>query len=135
MFCLACSTRAPTLNANRAKINANPAVSGLRLRDYVLGGGEIHMSLSDDNRVPSDPGYWYASKCNMWPKSKQTNDRIGVIVLRQLDAQGNPRQTIELDLEDLDTAHILDRLRGEALELHAQTCGPGPRAKPATPKP
>lgn len=65
--------------------------------------------------------------------SKQIDDRVGVFLLRQMLGD-QPIQTIELDLEELDTAHLLDRLTSETLHMHAQTCGPGPRAKPSTPK-
>lgn len=114
------------------KIKGKGSVPGLHLRDYVLDGGEIHMTLSDANRVESDPGYWYAAKCERWSLEKQTEDRVGTILLRQMSVDDKPRKTIELALEDLDNGHILDRLIGETLNFHADTVGPGPLGQKPT---
>ncbi len=105
-------------------------VSGLHLRDYALDGGEVHMLLSAENRQDSDPGYWYAAKCERWPEDRQTRKRIGTILLRQMGADDQLIQTRELALEDLDNGHLLDRLTSETLRMHADTFGTGPLGEP-----
>ena len=39
----------------RTKGTAN----ALELRDHGLAGGEIQLQLSETNRVPNDPGFYY----------------------------------------------------------------------------
>lgn len=103
------------------------AINGLELRDHGLAGGEIHVFLSCANRSPTDPGYWYAIKCD----HDQTADTevVGTIHIRRMNASGRKVDEMCCSLEELDRSHLLDRIQGEVLAWHARACGPGPFAK------
>ena len=109
----------------RAKGSAN----ALELRDHGLAGGEIQLQLSDTNRVPNDPGFYYAAKCFMYEK-KTDQGHIGKMVLRRLTEQHGLVSETSVELDDLDNSHLVDRLISEVLRWHAQACGPGPLATP-----
>lgn len=110
-------------------------VNGLALRDHGLAGGEIQMFLDPRNRAKNDPGYYYAAKCVVDPaKQEACHDTIGIIHLRRLACDGTRvGEDLQLELEALDEAHLLDRLIGETLIWHARDCGPGPFAVASAP--
>ena len=107
-------------------------LNALELRDFGLDGGEIHLSLKDNNRAPEDAGVWYAIKCTR-AEAKGENDPIGTIAIKQLSADYQELKAVSLPLEELDNGHLIDRLISECLHIHADTFGPGPYAEPSTP--
>ena len=111
--------------------NAKKA-TGLELRDHGLAGGEIQLFLSAANRAPSDPGYWYAAKCDHDHTSSA--DVVGTIWLRRMGPDDVMVDDMSCPLEELDRGHLLDRLQSEVLHWHAQACGPGPFATPVKPR-
>ena len=107
-------------------------ITGLELRDHGLAGGEIQLFLSPANRGPSDPGYWYAAKCDHDPQSSKRV--VGTIWLRRMGPDDVMVDDMSCPLEELDRGHLLDRLQGEVLRWHAKNCGPGPFATPVKPR-
>lgn len=101
-------------------------LNGLQLRNHALAGGVVHVLIGESNRVPNDPGFFYAFKCKTLPDLKGDEDVIGTITIHRLTESYDVVSKRELDLEELDNSHLLDRIRGEILNWHAQTCGPGP---------
>ena len=103
----------------------------LALREFGLNGGEIHISLPESNRTADDPGVWYATKCVVDSESLAQggtgpNHRIGELLIKQMGADDQEMLQVCLELEELDTSHLVDRLVSETLSLHAATFGPGP---------
>lgn len=103
----------------------------LELREFGLDGGEIHINLLDGNRAANDQGVWYASKCVVDPKAQAKggtgpNHRIGDLLIKQMGADYQEMRLVELDLEELDNSHLIDRIVSAVLRLHAETFGPGP---------
>lgn len=117
------------LGRKRTKGSAN----ALELRDHGLAGGEIQLQLSDTNRVPNDPGFYYAAKCFMYEKETDQG-HTGKMVLRRLTEQHGLVSETFVELDELDNSHLVDRLISEVLRWHAQACGPGPLAPPKKPR-
>lgn len=107
-------------------------LNALELRDFGLGGGEIHLSLKDNNRVPGDEGVWYAIKC-VRTQEMDDNDRIGTIAIKQMAEDYKELRAISLPLDELDNSHLIDRLISECLHLHADTFGDGPHTTRSPP--
>lgn len=112
----------------RDSIDNAGALAGLRLRDYVLDGGRVGIDLGETNRSPDQPEFWYSAQCKTLPPEQQTDDTIGSITLNRHSSDGVVVQTQELNLEELDNSHILDRLRSAAIEFHTEIMGQGPHA-------
>ena len=58
-------------------------LSGLQLRNHALAGGVVHVLIGESNRVPNDPGFFYALKCNVLPDLNGDEDVIGTMTIRR----------------------------------------------------
>lgn len=121
---------------------SEPALTGLKLRDYVLEGGRIGVEVGELNHVEGKPQYWYTAQASLLPSDQHTDDNIGTLTVEQRTPDQTIVATDVVTLDDLDNGHVLDHLRGAVLELHAKTLGPGPHEDPyadpsakRTPKP
>lgn len=103
-------------------------LDGLGLRDFGLGGGEIHLSLKPSNRTANDPGVWYAVRCTVKDADKQTDNNIGTLAIKQLMPDYTELKSVVKKLHELDSSHLLDRIVSECLQLHAKEFGNGPHA-------
>lgn len=101
-------------------------LSGLKLRDYALSGGELHVFLGEQNNVGAGAGHWYATKSVLLPSEEQTPRNIGTLKLKQFNEKDEAISEQEFTLDDLDNGHILDRIFGTVLETHARSFGDGP---------
>ena len=118
------------LLGNPGRKRTKGTANALELRDHGLAGGEIQLQLSETNRVPNDPGFYYAAKCFMYEKETDQG-HIGKMVLRRLTEQHGLVSETSVELDELDNSHLVDRLISEVLHWHAKACGPGPLAPPA----
>lgn len=108
--------------------NVGKSLNSLELRDFGLEGGEIHLALDPTNRPATDPGVWYAIKCTQEDANIE-DDRIGTLHIKQFSPDDQEVKAVALPLEGLDESHLLDRIVGKCLHLHAESFGSGPHLK------
>lgn len=92
-------------------------------RDLDLSGVQIHLYLNPQNRVATDPGYWYVVQCS---RAQEGHGARLDINIRRMHPDGSVVEEVDAPLDDANRATLLDCLQGQILDWHAQKCGPGP---------
>lgn len=100
------------------------------VRDYILDGHVIEISLNPSNRNKNDVGYCYQAKTDILPLEKQTEDSIGILKVVLLNKNDEIVERHEVNMMELDNSHVIDLLLGTIIDLHHKKFGPGPHESP-----